>query len=330
MVPSVNDVQFIDFKPRHQNASENFVRDMDASTVLAVRHTFLQLLPSRGGDASLRKTRSEDPQARMPSLPRHALEAEVVSSDAEANRCTHHMILAYGLGHSLEAGGAEPSACSTPWSSLCGDWGYQGDVSQFEATPVETSCLTCAQIVIEGSTEAVASGSSVCGNGDYQPAPLFELETAPEPGDVGKTLTALDGYPDTSAAWAPWAKRGTIDGAAPTSNAAEDRGGQLASAKPRKAGSYLAALMTFSGAPTQPCGKMLAIQRPSRAPVAVGHCAVGLPTATCSSAKTATSATIREGAAEAIRDKKEATKGRRRGGKRGGRRRRVSNEIATA
>ena len=290
LVPSATDVQLSEFKLLLWRASEKFASAMDALIVLAVRHTFPELLTARGGDANQRKTRSEGPQARMSSLPRRALEADVVVSDAEADRCTHHVIFADGLGNSLEASGAEPSACPTPWSSLCGDWGYQGDVSQFETSPVQTSCLVCARSVIERSTEAVAPWSSVCCNWNPESAPVFELETVPEPGDVREMPTALGECPETTVAWSPWAKRGAVESAVPASSAAEDRAGQLASTSPPNADRYLAALMTFSNASPQPCGKTLAIQKASRAPV--GQCAAGRQTATSSSAKAIAAADI--------------------------------------
>ena len=296
--------------------------------MLTARNTFLELPTSRVSGASMRKTRSEGPQARMISLPRHVLGSRVGHPDDDANFCTRHSIFDDCLGRSVEASDAEPIACPTPWSSLCGDWGYQGDAWQLELTTVETACPICNQVVIGGSTEAGTPWSGVRGVWDYQSAPSFELEAVPGHGDDGEMSAPLHGYPGIIAAQSLWAEQGTVECAAQKSSIVEDRGGQLVSATPPKADSYLAALMRFAGATPQPCGGTHAIQTASRASAA--HRATGRQTSKRSDAKTLASASVREGAAEAIRDEKMVTKGRRRSGVLGGRRRRASTEASLA
>ena len=107
---------------------------MDASVEFSVRNTFLELVAVSGGGASQRKTRSESPRTRMSGLPCHAiterpcsvaLEADAAPSDVDADCFAHRLIFSGGLGETLEFSGAESSPCPTPWSSQCGDWGYQ-------------------------------------------------------------------------------------------------------------------------------------------------------------------------------------------------------------
>ncbi len=314
---------------------------------LTVRSAFLELLAQRGGDASERKSRSEGPQARMADFPNEApscrpcsaeLRAGVVSLDADAGARTHRLIFASGFSESLEACGTEPSACPTPWSSLCGDWGYQGEVLlelafdlQLEAAPVGTPWADCSQAVVEELAGAAISWSSVRSDWGYQNVCLPELAAAPQPGADWDTQANFNEEPEATAEWdgfPPWTTGESTEATAPNGNAAEDGGDLLASAGPPKAGSYLAALIDGVAATCQPCGKAATLQPASRSPV---DRSAGLRAAMGSKAKKAAAAVnAGKGPAESIRDSKGAARGRRRSGKLGGRRRRVPAEVLPA
>ena len=300
---------------------------MDALTVLTVRNTFLELLVVGGGDARQRKARSEGPQTGNSSSPRRALiqrphsialGSEAASSNANEDCRAHHLIFPAGASDSLEVSGVEPSFCPTPWSSQCGDWGYQDDVLagftfdlQMGTAFMETSWVVCVQPGLEESANTVTPWSSACGDWD-------DWEIPP----------AFDEGPGTNTAWAPWVERSSVVGAAPTDKAMEDRSGQLAKTSPLKCGSYLEALMGSTCAPQQPRGKSASPQTASRPHVE--HRAAGVQTALSSNASLPASAVNREGAAEPTRVTKAVGKGRRRSGKLSGCRRRVPVEVLPA
>ena len=163
---------------------------MASPSHLIIRNTFVEIFIEQGGDARPRKSRSEGPPRSkavafslealggVPCPPVLNVDAASWTQCSEAGNtgsvdATNHVIPACGFFESRESGGVEQDAFSTPWSSLCGDWGYQGDATPDPASdlPLEANLTqTLSRIAISALVSTTDPGDVLTRAGSHTKA----------------------------------------------------------------------------------------------------------------------------------------------------------------
>ena len=170
---------------------------------LVIRNTFLEVVPDLGGDASGRVSRSAGPWTKANHPPTI-------------------------LGESLAVDEPVPCACATPWSSVCGDWGYQ----------IAVMSELAADMLLEAVPAEEPLGSWACQGFALEELWLDDRQ------DVWNAATAFEHSPDMEA----------------LENIVQNKGRPIGRSRSPKAGSYLAALMKRVDASCLPGGKNAVLQ----------------------------------------------------------------------
>ena len=120
--------------------------------MMNIRNTFLEMgaVPT-----TRRRTLSEDSGM---NVPRTSLAVSARDADPGIN-CQGTLIFNENLQEIVEWKSADASLCPTPWSSLCGDWGYQKEldcvVGEYEIIQFDPDTISHSAQVSTPKTQIV-------------------------------------------------------------------------------------------------------------------------------------------------------------------------------
>ena len=149
----------------------------DISIMMNIRNTFLEM---GAVPATRRRTLSEDSGLNVPRT-----SFTVSSRDADPGiNCQGILTFNENLQEIVEWKSADASLCPTPWSSLCGDWGYQN----------ELDCVVGEYEIVQSDPDTISHSVQVSTR-KTKIAVLWDIENYENQQDVDVDATVGHFYP---------------------------------------------------------------------------------------------------------------------------------------